>query len=53
MARRRHYKGKTPYWNFWKVVLAGWLIQRPGLIFKILAIPAGMILLQILKHLKS
>ena len=28
---------KTPeekvYWNFWKVVLAGWLIKYPGKIF--------------------
>ena len=22
-----------PYWNFWKVVLAGWLIKYPGKIF--------------------
>jgi hypothetical protein len=20
---------KTPYWNFWKVVLAGWIIRYP------------------------
>ena len=24
---------QSPYWNFWKVVLAGWLIKYPGKIF--------------------
>ena len=23
-----------PYWNFWKVVFAGWLIRYPGKFFK-------------------
>lgn len=26
-------KNYEPYWNFWKVVLAGWLIKYPGKIF--------------------
>jgi len=24
---------KPPYWNFWKVVLAGWLIRYPKTFF--------------------
>ena len=26
----------SPYWNFWKVVFAGWLIRYPGNFFKAL-----------------
>lgn len=22
-------RNRTPYWNFWKVVLAGWVIRYP------------------------
>jgi len=25
----------SPYWNFWKVVFAGWLIRYPRQVFKI------------------
>jgi hypothetical protein len=32
----------APYWNFWKVVFAGWLIRYPGTFFKIFGIPIGM-----------
>ena len=28
------YKNPEPYWNFWKVVFAGWLIKYPGNFFK-------------------
>jgi hypothetical protein len=27
-APRRYYR-RLPYWNFWKVVLAGWMIRYP------------------------
>jgi len=29
-------KDVKPYWGFWKVVFAGWLIQYPGKIFRAL-----------------
>jgi len=29
-------ENEKPYWGFWKVVLAGWLIQYPGKIFRAL-----------------
>lgn len=25
---------ERPYWNFWKVIIAGWLIQYPMIFFK-------------------
>lgn len=25
----RGYYRRSPYWNFWKVVLAGWMIRYP------------------------
>jgi hypothetical protein len=25
----RRYTRRAPYWNFWKVVLAGWMIRYP------------------------
>lgn len=27
-------KNPEPYWNFWKVVFAGWLIKYPGKFFR-------------------
>jgi hypothetical protein len=35
---------KAPYWNFWKVVLAGWCIRYPGKIFRIIGIPLGFLI---------
>ena len=37
----------SPYWNFWRVVFAGWLIQYPGKFFRailwfLLAIAVGV-----------
>ena len=31
-------KKQTPYWNFWKVVFAGWLVRYPRQIFKFIGI---------------
>ena len=25
----RRYSYKRPYWNFWKVVFAGWMVKYP------------------------
>jgi hypothetical protein len=35
---------KTPYWNFWRVVFAGWIIRYPGKVFRIFGIPLGILL---------
>jgi len=40
---------KTPYWNFWKVVFAGWLIRYPDKIFRIIGVPLGL-LMSIIYH---
>ena len=41
---RKKYRN-TPYWNFWKVVLAGWLIRYPNVVL----LPLGIILVLIYK----
>jgi hypothetical protein len=28
-----------PYWNFWKVIFAGWLIRYPGRFFEVFRFP--------------
>jgi hypothetical protein len=53
MKKEKRASRQKPYWNFWKVVFAGWLIQRPGLLGRIIAIPAGIIFFQMIKHLQS
>ena len=32
---------KRPYWSFWKVVLAGWLIRYPKTMSKVVLVPLG------------
>lgn len=27
-------RSERPYWNFWKVIFAGWLIRYPMIFFK-------------------
>ena len=29
-----NFSPETPYWSFWKVVFAGWLIKYPGTFFR-------------------
>jgi hypothetical protein len=36
-----------PYWNFWKVVFAGWLIRYPRQCFTILGVPLGFLIVVI------
>lgn len=42
--RRQKISPKTPYWNFWRVVFAGWLIRYPGKVFRIVGVPLGILL---------
>ena len=35
---------KTPYWNFWRVVLSGWLIHYPGNFFAVVKFPLYLLL---------
>jgi hypothetical protein len=45
--RRQKNSPKTPYWNFWKVVFAGWLIRYPKQTFRVIGIPIGFLLVMI------
>jgi hypothetical protein len=38
----------TPYWNFWKVVLSGWLIRHPRKFFNIILLFSAFILVRLL-----
>jgi hypothetical protein len=40
-------KKRYPYWNFWKVVLAGWMIRYPGKMGRIIGVPLGIIIVMI------
>ncbi len=46
MGRGRERKSE-PYWNFWKVVFAGWLIRYPGKMFRIIGVPLGILIVVI------
>jgi hypothetical protein len=45
--RRQKISPKTPYWNFWRVVFAGWFIRHPGKMFRIIGVPIGILLVTI------
>jgi hypothetical protein len=38
---------RTPYWNFGKVVLAGWMIRYPKTMGRIIFIPLGFLIILI------
>jgi len=38
---------RKPYWNFWKVVFAGWLIRYPGKMLRIFGVPIGILIVTI------
>ena len=44
------YKGRPrPYWNFWRVVLVGWVIRYPKIVF----LPIGFLLAMIYNVVSS
>lgn len=45
--RPKKMKKRAPYWNFWKVVFAGWLIRYPRQIFKMIGVSALFVLFMI------
>jgi hypothetical protein len=51
--RRQKISPKTPYWNFWRVVFAGWLVRYPKQTINIIGIPVGILLVLIYNALKS
>ena len=44
---------REPYWNFWRVVFAGWFIRYPGTVLRITCIPLGIMVVWIHKILTS
>jgi len=34
----------TPYWNFWRVVFAGWLIRYPGKVIRPIGVLLGILI---------
>jgi predicted oxidoreductase len=40
-------KNNRQYWNFWKVILAGWIIRYPHKVFRILGVPLGIMIVMI------
>ena len=57
MKRRSHRlsaaRQTSPYWNFWKVVLAGWLIRYPKTMSKVVLIPLGFFIILIYNALTN
>jgi hypothetical protein len=51
--RRQKISSQTPYWNFWRVVFAGWLIRHPGKMFRIIGVPIGILLVAIYNALTN
>jgi hypothetical protein len=43
---------KRPYWNFWKVVFAGWLIRYPGKFIRPLGVLIGILIVVIYNSIK-
>jgi hypothetical protein len=39
----RRHKHRRPYWNFYRVVLAGWIIRYPKIVF----LPIGFLIVLI------
>jgi len=46
MRRSKNYRN-VPYWNFWRVVFAGWIIRYPKFFLRLLGIPCGIIIVVI------
>jgi hypothetical protein len=42
-----------PYWNFWRVILAGWVIRYPRTVFRVTCIPIGIMIILIYKMLNG
>ena len=38
---------KRPYWNFWRVIFAGWLIRYPGKFSRIFFVFIGFLIVLI------
>jgi hypothetical protein len=49
---RRYYQ-KTPYWNFYRVILAGWIIRYPKTMSRVILLPLGFLIVLIYNACKN
>lgn len=45
--KKKEEMKRAPYWNFWKVVLVGWLIRYPKQISRVMFTALGFLLIMI------
>jgi hypothetical protein len=43
--KNRHHR--NPYWNFWRVILAGWIIRYPKTMSRVILVPLGFLIVLI------
>jgi hypothetical protein len=41
-----------PYWSFWKVIFAGWIIRNPAMFFRVVGVPIGILLVWIIQRFR-
>jgi len=44
---RNMKRSRSPYWNFWKVVFAGWIIRYPKTMSRVILLPLGFLIVLI------
>jgi len=44
---------RGPYWNFWKVILAGWIIRYPKTMSRVILLPLGFLIVLIYNACKN
>ena len=47
MMRTTEGRKERPYWNFWRVIFAGWIIRYPKTLGKIILFPLGILIVLI------
>jgi hypothetical protein len=45
--QKEKMRRSTPYWNFWRVILAGWIIRYPKTMSRVVLIPLGFLIVLI------
>jgi hypothetical protein len=45
--QKEKMRRSAPYWNFWRVILAGWIIRYPKTMSRVVLIPLGFLIILI------
>jgi len=45
-------KKRRPYWNFYRAVLAGWMIRYPKFFLRLLGVPLGILIVLVYNAMK-